>query len=153
MVPALDRDDDARGYLVAVIVYPDLDHLKPAGEFVALWAVFHQFDGGDDVVRGVAFDGDLRIDGAHERAMAARARSFVAAMVDDDDGAIEGIADRVGGLDIGRHVAIVAFGTGKRSVQRVDARSRPVWHAKSGADGGYERGMIGDEVHCVEAIR
>ena len=45
---------------------PDLDHFKPAGEFVALRAVFHKLNRGDDIVRGVAFDGDLRIDGAHE---------------------------------------------------------------------------------------
>ena len=53
--------------------------------------VFHKLDRGDDIVRGVAFDGDLRVDGAHERAVAARAGSFVAAMVDDDHGAIEGV--------------------------------------------------------------
>src|SRR4029077_11568148 len=86
---SLDRHDDAGGYLVTVIGSPDLDHLKPAGELVALWTVFHQFDGGDDIIRGVGFDSDLRVDSANERAMAARARSFVAAMVDDDAGSVE----------------------------------------------------------------
>src|ERR1700730_5124666 len=57
----LDRHDDARGYLVAVGVNADLDHFKSAGEFVALGAIFHQFDGGDEIVRRVAFDSDLGI--------------------------------------------------------------------------------------------
>src|SRR3984893_8745901 len=77
---SLDWHDDARGYLVAVIVSPDLDHLKPAGESVTLRPLFHKFNSDNDVVRSVAFDGVLRIDGAHKRAMAARAGSFVAAM-------------------------------------------------------------------------
>ena len=39
-----------------------------------------------------------------------------AAVMHDDDGAPEGFADRVGGLDIGGHVLILALGPSQRSV-------------------------------------
>ena len=44
----------------------------------------------------------------------------MAAMVHDDNGAVEGVPDCIGGFDIVGHIAIVAFGPGKRAVQRVD---------------------------------
>jgi hypothetical protein len=99
-----------------VIVYSDFDNFELASELVTLRPVFHKLDGGDYVVCGVALDGDLRIDGAHERTMAARACSFVPAVVHNNNDATEGVPDCIGGLHIGGHVAIVAFGPGKGAV-------------------------------------
>jgi hypothetical protein len=66
--------------------------------------------------------------------MAARACSFMAAMMDDDDGAVEGVPDCIGGLHIGSHVAIVAFGPGKGAVQGVDGNCGRFDIAERGAD-------------------
>ena len=57
---SFDRHDDARGYSVAVVIDADLDDFETAGEFVALRPIFHKLNRGDDIVRGVAFDGFAR---------------------------------------------------------------------------------------------
>ena len=56
--------------------------------------------------------------------MTARALAVVTAVVDDDDEAVEGVADRIGGLDVGGHVFVGAFRTLERAVERVDADDR-----------------------------
>jgi hypothetical protein len=92
--------DHTRRDFVAVIVYPYLDHFKTADELVTLLPVFHKLDGRYDIVRGIPLDRDLRVDGANERAMSSRPGSLVAAMMHDDNGAIESVSNRIGSFDI-----------------------------------------------------
>ena len=70
---ALDLPDDAGGDRVAVRVAPDLHVFQPRDEDEACLAVLGQLQLGDDVVFRVAADGDLHVERAHERAVAARA--------------------------------------------------------------------------------
>src|SRR5262249_36009442 len=46
--------------------------------------------------------------------------AVVAAMVNHDNRAIEGIYDSAGGTDIGRHVLVVRLGADQRAVERVE---------------------------------
>ena len=48
----------------------------------------------------------------------------VAAMMDDDDEAVKGVADGVGGLDVGGHVLVAVLRAGERAVERIDADDR-----------------------------
>ena len=86
---AFDLDDDAACDRLAVVIDADLDHLQCGREARTLGTVLHGLDFGDDVVRGVTFDGDLHIDGPGQRGMSARPCAIDAAVVDDQNRAIE----------------------------------------------------------------
>ena len=116
----INRHDEARHDRLSVFVSSDLDGHEPADDFRASFAILRKLERRDDVFGRVALDGDLRVDSADQRGMAARTFAVVAAMVHDDDGALERVADRVCGSDIGRHILVVAFRAGEAPVEGVD---------------------------------
>lgn len=102
-------NDDARGFLVAVLVGAELHHLEAACEDGAVRHVFGVFDRGDDDVRRVLLDRDLDVGGPALGAVTARPFVVGAAMVNDNDRAPEHLLDSVRGLEIGRHVLVTAL--------------------------------------------
>jgi len=52
--------------------------------------------------------------------VAARPGAFNAAMMNDDDGAAEGLADGVGGCDVRRHVLVLGFRALQAAVEGVE---------------------------------
>src|SRR5262245_50689102 len=57
--------------------------------------VLHELDFGGDVLCGAASDGDLHVGGAGQADMSARPRAIDAALMDDNDDAIERFHDGV----------------------------------------------------------
>src|SRR5262249_35630725 len=93
------RDDDAGRHQVAVVVEAELDAFELAAHRRSRLAVLHELDRRRDDAFLVAVDGDLSVVGPGETGMAARTATGDAAMVDDDDEAIESHADGISGAD------------------------------------------------------
>ena len=70
---------------------------------------FDKFKLGDDVAAAVALDTDLDVERADEGRMPTRPLGGIAAVVHNDDEAIEGGADGVGGADVRAHGLVVIF--------------------------------------------
>src|ERR1700730_7143816 len=63
-------------------------------------------------------------------------------MMNDDDGALEGVPDRIRGLYIGGHVSVIGLGTRDASVKGVDDNRRGRDLAKLFPDRRNQGGMV-----------
>ena len=106
-------DHNAGRDWVPVVIRANLDRLKAAGHHLAFRAIFHMLDLDDDVIGCVPLDGQLCLGRAGQRGMAAWSIAGNAAMVNDDDGAIESVPDGVCGSHVGTHVFVAALRSGK----------------------------------------
>src|SRR5215469_11354013 len=98
--------NDAGGDWLAVAVKADLDDGELTGDRFVGRSVFHQLGSGEDHPLAFPFDGELSVDRPGQAAVPTRPGSVDAAMVDDDDGAVELLAQAIGGATIGGHIFV-----------------------------------------------
>ena len=113
---------------LAIDVLADLDDFGGAADLEALRPVAHRhvLDGDQ---HALAHDLELGVDGAGQRRVAARMGFVVAAMVDNDDDAVEGVAQRLGRDDVGGHVDVLALRPDQALVEGVeDDHARQLAH-------------------------
>src|SRR5262249_13481510 len=117
-----------------------------AGDDITIGTILHPLDGNHDVVGGVALRGELGGARAGQGGVAAGSGAIDAAVVDDDDRALERGADCVSGVDVGGHVLVAALGASDAAVEGVEHdRDGPVV-AELAADRGDESTMVADQV-------
>ena len=126
----------------------DGDGFEPGADGRAFGTVLHVFDLDDEVTGDVAADFELRLDRAGERGVAAWSGAFDAAMVNHDDGTVEGLDQGFGGVDIGGHVLVGAFAAPDAAVEGVesDDDQRRIVGAQLGSNAGDQGGMVAHQV-------
>jgi hypothetical protein len=68
--------DDTACHRLAVFIRANIDDGKTTDDLVALWTILHEFDRRNDIAGFVSLYGDLSVDGARKRGVAAWPRGF-----------------------------------------------------------------------------